>query len=361
MPDTSPDAPSPDASDRKPTIIDVAERAGVSIKTVSRVINNERHVAAATRLRVREAVEALGFEANASARGMRRRAADRSWVIAQLYGDPGGVYTANIQLGLLERCQYFGYHLAVEELDYQNPNVERRARDLIRRLRPDGAVLTAPLTDDAIILDVLDEAGVPYVRVTPLKEDAALPSVRIDEKRAAYQMTQHLIAFGHTRIGYLRGLPNHAATQLRYEGFAQAMREAGLGVDPGLIEDGQFRYFAALPCAHRLLTRPDRPSAIFASNDEMASAVIKTAHELGLSLPHDLSVVGFDDIPTAEMLWPALTTVRQPVEALGAAAGDLLFARLSANADRWSDPAPHQILRHDIVLRHSTAPIRSPR
>lgn len=346
----------------KPTIIDVASRAGVSIKTVSRVINNEKHVSADTRNRVHKAVTELGFEANESARGMRALNPERAYVIAQLYGDPGGAYTSDIQLGLLQRCHYFGYHLVVEELDYQSPDIERRARDLVRRLKVDGAVLTAPLTDNRLVLDVLEGAGVPYVRVTPLHESDDVPSVRIDERRAAYQVTQHLLSFGHRRIGFIRGLPNHAATHLRYDGFAQAMSEAGIEIDPSLVEDGEFRYFAALPCAHRLLTRPDRPSAIFASNDEMAAAVIKVAHELGLSLPRDVSIVGFDDIPTSEMLWPSLTTVRQPVVKLGAAAGDLLFTRLSPNGTpAWPSPVSHQILPHDIVLRSSTAPARDPK
>ncbi|ESQ88867.1 LacI family transcriptional regulator [Asticcacaulis sp. AC460] len=346
--------------DRRPTIIDVAEKAGVSIKTVSRVINNEKHVSADMRARVGRAVAELGFAANASARGMRTLNPERSYVIGQLYGDPGGAYTSDIQLGLLSRCRYFGYHLVIEELDYQSPDVERRARDLVRRLKLDGAVLTAPLTDNELVQGVLEEAGIPYVRVTPQVESRTIPSVRIDEKRAAYQLTQHLISIGHRRIGFIRGLPIHAATTLRYAGFEQALTEAGIEIDATLVENGDFRYFAAIPCAHRLLNRADRPTAVFASNDEMAAAVIKVAHELNFTLPEDLSVVGFDDIPTAEMLWPSLTTVRQPVARLGAAAGDLLFTRLSGNGE-WPNPAPHQILQHDIVLRSSTAPWRDPK
>ncbi|MDV6330873.1 LacI family DNA-binding transcriptional regulator [Asticcacaulis sp. 201] len=353
----------PPSDIRKPTIIDVASRAGVSIKTVSRVINNERHVSADMRARVRAAVAELGFEVNESARGMRSQTPDKSYVVAQLYGDPGGAYTSDIQIGLLSRCHYFGYHLVVEELDYQSPDIERRTKDLVRRLKLDGAVLTAPLTDNEVVLGVLDEAGVPYVRVAPVTEARHLPSVRIDEKRAAYQLTQHLIAFGHTRIGFIRGLPGHSATLLRWEGFEQAMSEAGLAIDESLIEDGGFRYFSALPSAHNLLERPDRPTAIFASNDEMAAAVISVAHELGLTLPDDCSVVGFDDIATSEMLWPSLTTVRQPVTRLGAAAGDLLFTRLSPlssspDSVEWPNPAPHVVLQHDVVLRASTAPLR---
>ena len=345
--------------DRRPTIIDVAQAADVSIKTVSRVINNEPHVSAKMRARVREVVETLGFEVNRSARGMRSQQPDRSHVIAQLYGDPGGAYTSEIQIGLLSRCRYFGYHLIIEELDYQSPDVERRARDLVRRLKPDGAVLTAPLTDDPVILGVLDEAGIPYVRVTPLDESRHIPSVRMDEKRAAYELTQHLLALGHRRIGFLKGLPNHAATHLRYEGFAQAMHEARVEIDPSLVDSGEFRYFSALPCAKRMLSREDRPSAIFASNDEMAAAVLKVAHEMQIRLPEELSVVGFDDVPYGEMLWPPLTTVRQPVQRLGAAAGDLLFTRLSPmGSGEWPNPAPHQVLQHDIVLRGSTAPLR---
>ncbi|WP_443747212.1 LacI family DNA-binding transcriptional regulator [Asticcacaulis solisilvae] len=344
--------------DRKPTIIDVAQAAGVSIKTVSRVINNERYVSDDTRVRVRQAIAELGFEANVAARDMRGQV-QRTHLIAQLYGDPGGVYTSDIQVGLLERCRYFGYHLLVEELDYQSPDVERRLSNLLRRYRFDGAVLTAPLTDNAAVLAALDAAGIPFVCVTPVHARADTPSVSTDERKAAYQLTQHLLSYGHRRIGFLRGLPNHAATQLRMAGFAQAMAEAGAPVDPGLIEDGNFRYFTALPCAQRLLSRPDRPTAIFASNDEMAAAVLKVAHEMEFSLPGDLSVVGFDDVPASEMLWPPLTTVRQPVQKLGAAAADLLFARLSPlGTGTWPSPVPRLILQHDVVLRGSTAAAR---
>jgi len=346
--------------DKKPTIVDVAERAGVSIKTVSRVINNERHVSADTRVRVRKAVTELGFEANESARGMRSsQGPEKSWVIGQLYGDPGGLYTSDIQVGLLGRCRYFGYHLVIEELDYRSPDFERRTRALLRRLRLDGAVLTAPLTDNDALQMVLEESGVPFVRITPLGENRHIPSVRIDEQRAAYQLTQHLIALGHQRIGFLKGLFNHAGTHLRYAGFEQAMTEVGLAIDPSLVETGDFRYFTAIACANRLLSRADPPTAVFASNDEMAAAVIKVAHERDFKLPEDLSVVGFDDIPTAEMVWPALTTVRQPVMNMGAAAGDLLFHRLSAAGGLWPQPVPHLVLQHDIVLRGSTAPCRT--
>jgi LacI family transcriptional regulator len=342
----------------RPTIVDVARRAEVSIKTVSRVINNEPHVSLATRRRVRQVVEELGFEANSAARGMRSLKPERSHVLAHFYGGPGGIYVNDIQLGMMSRCRAVGYSLVIEELDYQCPEADARLRSLLRRVRPDGVVLTAPLTDNDMIRRVIEDAGIPFVPVTPLYEAANVPSVRMDERLAAYQLTQHLIAYGHRRIGFLRGRPNHAGAQLRLEGFEQAMREAGLPIDPALVEVGEFRYFFTIPLAQRMLLRPDRPTAVFASNDEMAAAVIKVAHELEMKLPEELSVVGFDDIPAAEMLWPPLTTVRQPVDKLGAAAADLLFDRLGlSGVSEGPKSAPHLVLQHDIVLRTSTAPL----
>lgn len=343
------------------TILDVAHLAGVSIKTVSRVINDEPYVSAEMRRRVRGAIEELGFEADRAARAVRSVRRAPTQLISHFYGDPGGIYTSEIHLGILSRCQAFGYSLVIDELDYRSPELEVRTRSLLKRLSPDGVVISAPLTDNEVVLRVLDEAQVPCVAVSPLLERATIPNVRIDEKRAACQLTQHLIAYGHRRIGFIMGLPNHAATQLRLAGFEQALAEAGIERDASLIEEGEFRYFVTIPCAQRLLRRPDRPTAIFASNDEMAAAVIKVAHELNLRVPDDLSVVGFDDIPAAEMLWPSLTTVRQPVSALGASAADMLLGRLSRRMDTWPNPAPQKILQHDIVLRSSTAPAASPR
>ena len=343
--------------ERRPTIIDIADKAGVSFKSVSRVINNEPSVSPRMRRQVQEAMDELGFELNGNARNLRSQTVEQTFLIAQLYGDAGGFYSNELQVGLMERCRYFGYHLLVEEIDYRGPTLERQARELVSRFRPDGVVLAAPLTDNEAILNILARAGVPYVRITPLHESPLSPSVRMDERTATYQMTQHLLTLGHTRIGFIRGPENHAATHLRYAGFSQALHDAKLRVDPNLVKDGEFRYLTALGCAQQLLGRPDRPTAIFACSDEMAAASMKVAHDMNLRLPDQLSVVGFDDMTAAQMLWPALTTIRQPVKKMGAAAIDLLFTRLSSLGSReWPNPAPHVVLDHDIVLRNSTAP-----
>lgn len=342
----------------RPTIINVAQLAGVSFKTVSRVINNEPNVSARTRQRVREAIAELGFEASSAAREMRRQKAERSYILAHFYGDLGGVYTLQIQLGMLNRCRANGCSLMVQELDYRSPDAEMRLRNVLRRNRPDGVVVSAPLSDDELVIRVLNEAGVPFVPISPLRELDHIPSVGMDERRAVYQLTQHLLSYGHRRIGFLRGLPNHACTPMRFEGFSRAMREAGAPIDPTLVEDGEFRNFVAARCAYRMLTRDDRPTAIVASSDEMAAAVIKVAHELAIKMPDDLSVVGFDDFATAEVMYPALTTVRHPVEKFGAAAADLLLGHLEREGASWPDPAPHLTIQHDIVLRESVGPCR---
>lgn len=337
--------------DRKPTITDVARLANVSIKTVSRVINGERYVTPDMQAKVRKAVAELGFHPNLSARSL---AGDRSFLIGHLYGDPSGTYTSEIQAGLLNRCREHGYHLLIEEIDYSGPDVEQRSSALLHQLRLDGVVLTAPVTDNEAVQRVLEQARIPYVRITPEHETETAPSVRIDERQAAIKLTQHLLSLGHRRIGFIKGSPNHAATELRYSGFHEAMQEAGLAVEPELVEKGRFNYASAMPCARRLLAREDRPTAIFASNDEMAAAVIAVAVEQGLSLPQELSVVGFDDTPMAQMLSPSLTTVRHPVREMGEAAADILFAAF-AQKGQAAPAAPHRVLPYEIILRQSTA------
>ena len=340
-------------SDRKATITDVARVAEVSIKTVSRVINNERYVSQELQDRVRKAVAELAFQPNMSARSL---AGDRSYLICHLYGQPSGAYTMDIQAGLLDRCRDQGYYVLIEGIDPSSPEIVERVSALVNQLRPDGVVLTAPVTENQLVLGILDAAGVPCVGITPERETERMSSIRIDEYQAASKLTQHLLSLGHQRIGFIKGPPSHAATELRYSGFCAAMGGAKLSVDPTLVERGKFSYPSAVPCARRLLGRADRPTAIFASNDEMAAAVIAVAHEMGLSPPDDLSIVGFDDTPLAQMVWPALTTARHPVQEMGEAAADILFDLMARKRQGGAaGQTPHRVLPFEIIIRQSTA------
>lgn len=339
---------------RKPTISDVAALAEVSIKTVSRVMNKEPNVRDVVKSKVQRAMTELGYQPSLSARSL---AGERSFLIGHFYGDTGGQYTHDIQLGMLNRCRDAGYHLMIEEVVYDAPDVGERAAALVNQVRMAGVVLTPPVTDNPLILDVLQRAGVPYVRIAPDRNIDTSPIIRIDEWQATRDLTEHLIRLGHRRIGFLKGKQAHAATRLRYGGFCEALAEHGLAPAPELVEHGEFSYATGLTCARRLLIRSDRPTAILASNDEMAAGALAAAHELGIPVPQQLSIVGFDDTPIASMVWPPLTTVRQPVIAMAEAAADILLELIRRkDSGQWDHPVPHRQLDHVLVERASTGP-----
>jgi LacI family transcriptional regulator len=339
---------------RKPTINDVADLAGVSIKTVSRVMNKEPNVRDVVREKVMAAVTELGYQPSMSARSL---AGERSFLIGLFYGDTGGQYTHDIQLGMLNRCRLAGYHLLVEEIDYKAPDVADRAGMLVNQVRMAGVVLLPPVTDNPIILNVLQRAGVPYVRVAPDRDIDTSPIVRIDEWKATRDLAEHLLALGHRRIGFIKGKPAHAATRLRYAGFCEALADRGLAPVPDLVEQGEFSFETGMECAMRMLSRPDRPTAILASNDEMAAGAVAAARQLSIAVPEQLSIVGFDDMPIASQVWPQLTTIHQPVTAMAEAAADILVELIRRkDAGVWDNPLPHRHLDHKLVIRASTAP-----
>lgn len=344
----------PSRGGRQPTITDVAQLAGVSMKTVSRVINKEPNVRDQVREQVLRAAAALGYQPNVSARSL---AGVRSFLIGYLFGDPGGDYTHRVEVSILNRCRAAGYHLLLEQIDDAASDVAERTQALVSQLRLDGVILTAPITDCAEVLRVLDEAQVPYVRIAPDSDSDRSPSVRIDDAKAALELTEHLIGLGHHRIGFIKGDPKHAAARLRLRGFRRAMTAHRLEIDEQLIEQGSFSYASGLDCARRLLHRRPAPTAIIASNDDMAAAAIAVAHEIGVQVPEELSVVGFDDAPIAQVVWPALTTVRQPISLMAETAAEMLLSLVGSRNRVWPKPMPQRQLDYELKLRQSTAPL----
>jgi len=343
------------AGEGKPTIMDVARLAEVSMKTVSRVINKEPNVSEELRERVSRAAAMLDYRPNLSARSL---AGVRSFLIGYLFGDPGGDYTHRVEVGLLDRCRASGYHLVVEQIDAGARDVSERTAALVAQLRLDGVVLTAPITDQREVLRVLDEARVPYVRIAPDLDLDSSPQVRIDDFRAARELTEHLIGLGHRRIGFIKGDPGHAAARLRLEGFRSALADRAIEIPEVFVEQGSFSFASGLECARRLLQRSARPSAIVASNDDMAAGVIAVAHALGIRIPEQLSVVGFDDAPIAQVVWPALTTVRQPIGLMAEVAAEILLGFVSSkNGSAWPRPMPRRELAYELKIRQSTAPV----
>jgi LacI family transcriptional regulator len=176
----------------------------------------------------------------------------------------------------------------------------------------------------------------------------------MDDRRAAREMTRLLIEAGHHEVGFIKGHPDHGASELRYQGYVDALEEHGLELRPERVVQGYFSFRSGLEAAEQLLSAPRRPSAIFASNDDMALGVIAVAGRVGVSVPQELSVVGFDDTPGAQIVWPQLTTVRQPIEEMAAAAADLLISGQAGSAGARTAPVPSRLLEFEIVVRDST-------
>lgn len=328
---------------RQTSIKDVAKAAGVSFKTVARVLNHEPNVRPALRERVFAAAAALGYAPNVAARDL---AGGRSHLIGLMFDNPSESYISRVQTGAIARCHETGQHLVVEPLDPSDD--ARRTLDLIlSRLRVDGLILTPPVCDNRVVLDAIERAGVRYVRIAPDQDLDRAPRVVMDDEQAAREMTRRLIALGHRDIGFIQGHPDHGATRRRQDGFLAALAEAGLSATPDRIAPGAFSFESGMVAARRLIEGRPRPTAIFASNDDMALGALSAAAQAGLNVPGDLSIAGFDDSEAAQMAWPMLTTVRQPIDAMSAAAVDLIL-----------DPQPSAERRLDyaLIIRGSTAP-----
>lgn len=334
----------------RPKIDDVAARAGVSIKTVSRVLNDEPNVRAETRARVKEAVAALNYQPDFSARSLAGR---RSYMLGLLYDTVSEGYLNKLQRGILETCGELGYHLLVERCDNEDVDAGRRVSGIAARTRVDGFIVTPPLSDNADILAALDAARTPYVLVEPAYTSDATPWVDIDGVAAADMLTTRLIDLGHRRIAFIKGLESHGAALLRFDGFNAALSRAGVEVDPALVKQGDFTFATGLTIGRGLLALTERPTAVFAANDDMAAGVIAAASEVGLQVPTDLSVVGFDDSLAAEIVTPQLTTVRQPIEEMGRAAVAFLVAASRGRLEEGDGAGRHAF---EIVVRKSDGP-----
>jgi LacI family transcriptional regulator len=331
------------------TIKDVSDMAGVSMKTVSRVLNNEKYVSDKTRVRVERAMAELKFQPSVAARIL---AGKRSHQIALIYDNHSPHYIHQIQTGVWARCLEEGVRLLAQPTDVALADLAREIGGLIDQTQVDGVILSSPVTDSMAAVEELERRGIPYVRISPGTEHDRSSSVSMDDVQAADDMTTHLIGLGHRRIGFVIGHPNHTASDLRLYGYRRALDRAGLAFEPKHVRQGAFDFASGEAAADVMLDLPQAPTAIFASNDDMAAGVLTVAHRRGLAVPGDLSVAGFDDTALASQLWPPLTTVRQPTRELAYAAAGLLF---DAEGE-----VVHRRLPHELVLRGSTAPPRTP-
>jgi LacI family transcriptional regulator len=321
------------------------------MKTVSRVFNNEPNVRDRMRQRVEAAAKALNYRPNPSARSL---AGNRSYLISLVYDDPaaGSAYVMEIIVGMLAACEKFGYSAMLRPLEFSNAGNVEAVENSIAQYRPDGLILVPPFADDLRLLRRLDELGVNYATISAR---AKLAHERIgtilDERKASAEMIDHVVALGHRRIAHVAGPAPHGGRAWRLAGYRDGLRRAGIAFDEDLVVDGGFSFELGIAGAKRLLDLPERPTAIFAANDDSACGVMHEAFARGLQIPRDLSVFGFDDTPAARQIWPGLTTVRQPCREMGRVAAEQLLASIR-------DPGAGHLVHipYELVMRQSTGP-----
>ncbi|MBB4267954.1 LacI family DNA-binding transcriptional regulator [Roseospira visakhapatnamensis] len=334
-----------------PTLKDVADLAGVSSMTVSRVINKDSAVREETRKRVDRAIKALRYAPNSAAQVLARAGQTK---LALLYTNPSNTYLSEVLVGALTGARQRNVQLLVESCHDQEP-FSTLSKRLVES-RVDGVILPFPFFDVPDIVTPLHDVDMPtatFVSGTPLS--GSFEAI-IDDRQAAFDMTRHLLCLGHRRIGFIVGNPNYPGSGRRLDGYRCALRESGVADDPDLIVGGDFSYRSGLFAAQTLLDLQHRPTAIFASNDDMAAAVIAAGHRRHLMIPEDLSVCGFDDTSLATTIFPELTTVRQPIAEMAMATVEMLAEAVRQRRRKEPVEPRTQTFSHTIAHRASVGP-----
>ena len=325
-------------------IRDVAARAGVAVKTVSRVLNGHPYVSAETKSRVEHAMKALDFRPSVAARIL---SGAKSNQVALIYDNHSPYYMFQIQKGCWDVCHEKGIRLLAQPVDVADPDVGEQVRGLVSETHVDGIILSSPVTDCEPVLRTLDALDIPFVRISPGTNHALTSSVFMDDAQAADDMCTHLVNCGHRRIGFVKGHRNHMASEERLFGYRRALDRAGIAFEPGLVCAGEFDFESGVRAANELLDMANPPTAIFAANDDMAAGILAVAHDRGIEVPGALSVAGFDDTTLARTVWPPLTTIHQPMAELARTAAEILIA---------GGDITHRRLPHQLIERASVAP-----
>jgi len=335
------------------TIKDVAELAEVSQMTVSRVLNDQSAVRETTRKRVQAAIRELNYRPNIMARNLAGRT---GLFIGLIYRNPSYGYLSEFLLGALDTCRKLGHYLIVEEplvddnmVDLEQ--IEKRFLDTSIQ----ALIVVPPLSDDPKLIDTLERTGISFVCVSPKLDGYTGPSVRMKDRSAARDMTEYLLDLGHKRIALITGAPDHKSSQLRFDGYKEAVEAAGGEIDDEIILRGDFTYVSGMRATVELLAFDNPPTAIFACNDDMAAGAIAAVHQAGLRVPEDISVVGFDDTKNASAMWPPLTTIRQPIREMASSAIEFLGRKTPLSPNESTS----QTLDYELIVRESAGPPKS--
>lgn len=326
----------------KATINDIARLAKVSKKTVSRVINDSPLVKPETRNKVHAMMREYGYTPDPQARGLAFR---RSFLIGLVFDNPTAQYIVNIQYGVLDALRETSYELVVHPCDSKGEGYIDSIRQFVQQQKLHGVILIPRVSEDQALAEALREIECRYVRIASIPFDDASNMLVTHDRIASAEAANYLESLGHRRVGLITGPRRYRSSIERGEGFVDALAKRGIKIPPDQIYEGGYTFESGVAGAEQLLARPDRPTAIFACNDEMAAGVYKAAQRMGISIPTELSVVGYDDSPLASQLWPALSTIRLPVRDVGRQAAALLLAQDGTGSPANTSVTPHLLIR----------------
>jgi LacI family transcriptional regulator len=330
----------------KATINDIARLAGVSKKTVSRVINDSPLVKPDTRTKVHALMREYGYVPDPQARGLAFR---RSFLIGLVFDNPTAQYIVNIQYGVLDALRDSGYELVVHPCDSKGEGYIDGIRRFVQQQKLHGVILIPRVSEDQALADALREIDCRYVRIASIPLDEPTHMLVTHDRMAGAEAANYLESLGHRHLGLITGPKRYRSAIERGDGFLDALAKRGIHVPPERIYEGGYTFESGVAGAEQLLSRTERPTAIFACNDEMAAGVYKAAQRMGISIPSELSVVGYDDSPLASQLWPAMTTIRLPVRDVGRQAASLLLAQDAAASSAMTSVTPHLVVRDSCL------------
>jgi LacI family transcriptional regulator len=331
---------------RKPTINDVARLAGVSKKTVSRIINRAPSINDNTRSKVEAVIADLGYVPNPQARALALR---RNFLLGLIHDNPNAQMVLNAQEGILDAIRTTEFALVMRPVDRHASTMLQDIGNFLRQQRVFGVMLLPPISENDEIARLCKEIGCGYVRMGSAELDESAHLVQSNDREVVAQAVEYLIGLGHRRIGLIAGPDGFRSAQERRQGFLDALARHGLVCPPERMAKGNYTFESGRTAAERLLETHPRPTAIFCSNDEMAAGALHAARQRDIAVPDRLSLVGFDDTAIAAHIWPALTTVRWPIRVMARTAALKLIDPANAAALPARFPS-------DLVRRASAAP-----
>lgn len=346
------DAPSPTLprlpDGRVATINDIARLSGVSKKTVSRIINDSPLVRPDTREKVQALMREVGYSPDPLARGLAFR---RSFLIGMVYDNPTAQYVVDMQNGALDALRGSSYELVVHPCDTRSPGYIEGVRRFVQAQKLHGVILVPRASEDQALADMLAQIGCRYVRIASLPLDSASPTVVTHDREGATEAADYLLSLGHRDIGLITGPNVYRSSQERTAGFLEALNRRGIELPKARVIEAGYTFESGVAAAEKLLLKGTRPTAIFTGNDEMAAGAYKVALRAGMTLPRELSIVGFDDSPLASRLWPPLTSVRRNTRDTGRMAAAMLI-----QPEGSPTTLPAASVRPHLVVRDSCQP-----